>query len=457
MKYSIGIALDNYDMLDITSNEIETLHGDTIIVLLDDKSNTMLHEYYSGVRKLIINGNKVMVILDGDKSKIRKHISMLMVSYDMYDIYNVTDVSDIDNEYIQTLEERKPTIEEVTEYIGADISSYASINELLLSMENAVKKDKVDEMKNIVYENMELIENAVAVVDYMKRVVDSANSGTNKKIDELKDELEVLKRKSKEDSIKMDKLKRDLEESQEENKGLERETNLAVKRCQELEDQVNKSGPVIRAYSTLQTSTIKGFKPKSIIYFKEISKIPYINSLVMSLMDSINSLHSELKARLIIYDNTSEYQVYKPITVVDSNILSNSREKIINSNDKIVMAEPNQSVLEDITKTNYDVIIIYDRLKQQRDLISGNLVFKFYVANSNKDIQAIKALDTSMDISRVIAPPSITAGGCMILPTIADYKAKSKAAKLAAYMKVGSNKNARLIPKIHEIAHIDKM
>lgn len=455
MKYSIGIALDNYDMIDITDSELDTLKGDDIIILLDERSSSMLHEFYSKVRNLIVNGNKVILLLDGEKSKIRKHISMLLVSYNNYHIYRVENVSDIDKEYIETIEEREPTVDEITEYIGADISTYSEINKLLIDIENASKNEDIDKISSLVYENKSLIENAVAVIDYMKKVVDSANSGTNKKIEDLKSEIGSLKRQSKEDSLKMDRLKRDLDNSIEENKGLEREANSAVRRCQELEDQVNRSGPVIRAYSTLQTSAIKGFKTRSIIYFKEVSKIPYINSLVLNLMESINKLNTDLKARLIIYDNTSEYQVYKPITLVDSNLLSSSREKIINSNDKIVLSEPNQSVLEDITKTNYDVIIIYDRLKQQRDLISGNLVFKFYVANSSKDIQAIKSIDTSMDTSRVITTPG-KSGDYIELSTIQGYKAKSNSARLLAYMQI-SSRNEKIIPKITKIAHIDKL
>lgn len=462
MKYSIGIALDNYDMLKIDSEELETLHGDTVLVVLGEESSTKLHEYYSKIRKLIINGNKTILIIDGEKSKIRKHISMLMVSYDVYDIYVVDSLDDIDNEYIETIESRRPTIDEVTEYIGADVSAYAEINKVLLRIDSACRANSLDELSKIVYENKDLIENTVVIVDYMKKVVDSANSGTTKKIEELKDELNNLERKVKEYEVKMDKLRRELEMSREEKEDLLRDARTYTKRCQELEEQVNKSGPIIKAYSTLQASSVKGFKPKAVIYFKEISKIPYINSFVLQLLESIRplskSLNTDIKARLVIYDSVSEYQVYKPLTVVESSILTGGRkQEIINSNDKIVIAEPNQALLEDILKANYDVVIIYDRLKQQRDLISGNLVYKFYVANSNADIKAIQTVD-KCELSRIITTPGTT-GGCMALPTISEYKSKSPSAKLAAYMQVKdcNNKNVKLIDNIHKIVHLKSL
>lgn len=459
MKYSVGIALDNYDLVGLDSKELGNSISNDVVIVLGESSSNQLHEYYTTIRRLIIRNNNVKLILDGDRSKIRKHISMLMTSYGRYDIYRVDDINEIDDEFIRTIEERVPTIEEVTEYIGEDIATYSEISNVLLELTKNVENGDMDGLKKTVYENMEVIKNSSTVIDYMKKVMDSANAGTDEKIAKLKEQIDKLESKSKSDNIKIDTLTRNQNALKESNDFLEKEARRAETRRQELEEQVNKSGPVIKAYSTLQTSVIKGYKPVSVLYFKEITKIPYINTLIIQIANTINKLLKDApkdkpNVRLIIYDNTSQYQIYKPLTIVDSAMMTNNRANIVNHVKEMVITEPNQSLLEDILKVDFPVVIIYDRLRQQRDILSGNMVTKFYVANSKNDVKAIKSLDSA---ERIITPEGVS-DGTIWLGRIDKYEGLSPAAQMSKYVSVKDlkDKSSRLIfDKILKVAHVE--
>ena len=69
----------------------------------------------------------------------------------------------------------------------------------------------------------------------------------------------------------------------------------------------------------------------------------------------------------------------------------------------------------------FDVIIIYDRMRQQKDLITGNNVTKLYVINSNRDFEesqkmlGIKATDT------IISGPESSIPNALDIKTIPGY------------------------------------
>lgn len=101
--------------------------------------------------------------------------------------------------------------------------------------------------------------------------------------------------------------------------------------------------------------------------------------------------------------------------------------------DKLVLIEPNPSVLQDtLTSEAYDIVIVYDRLKQEADIVTGNNVHKYFVVNSMKDINELKR-KTTINMENVITNPG-TAPEALTISYIDGYKGRSESQKLTAYM-----------------------
>ena len=99
--YSINIDLEGFSKLDIA--ETSAISDSTVIILLSSSSSNKLFDYYSSVKDLILNRNRIILLIDEHNSNIDKQIAMLMVSYGKYDIYRISDINDIDTDYMETI------------------------------------------------------------------------------------------------------------------------------------------------------------------------------------------------------------------------------------------------------------------------------------------------------------------------------------------------------------------
>lgn len=432
-KYIIGFNKEiiGYEAINITDNSLMEMKDNLVIILLDDKSNNMLYEYYLKVRELILNRNKIILILDGSKSRIRKQIGMLLVSFRNYNIYTIDDIDSIDRAYLDALDEREPSEEEVRTFIGADLTAYSNMNELMLEMAQSVSTQNIEKLRVLIEENSDSIEGFIEVVDYMKQVVDTVNSGeTDRKINEMREKIDKLEEEKKEQTEALRQSEGKLSIAQEETLLARRESTQVKKRVSELETRLNNQEAVIRVYSEVKTQMVH-CKAKSIIYFKEVSPISYITSMVDSLFTAIKKMH-KLRVKLIIYDNKNGFlSAYKPIPVVGASEFF-SNKSICIKYEKMVVVEPNQAILEETLNSDWDVVIIYDRLKQAKDLVTGNNVHKYWVINSRKEYTT---LDQTMrfDATRIITRPGVIPES-LTVREMDDYKSKTEIAKLAAYM-----------------------
>lgn len=219
---------------------------------------------------------------------------------------------------------------------------------------------------------------------------------------------------------------------------------------------MNSKSPVIKSYPETNISLIK-CKTTYIIYFKEISQIPYINSLILNVFEALSI--KKLKTKLLVYDSkVGISSIYKPLNIVDSNTYMSKRDFFIKSVDKFVVVEPNPVILDDVLTYSadpFDVLIIYDRMRQQNDLVVGNNVVKFYIVNSSKDFketqQAFNITDKSFIITR---SASGVCEGALDIPKIDDYTKLTDSAKLSKYMKAMTSSNKYLIKTILDKARI---
>ena len=131
-NYVINTDIEQFERVDIKNSS--DISDSIVIIVLNSSTNNKLFDYYSAVKDLIINRNRVLLLIDGNTTNIDKQISMLMISYAKYDIYRIEDMSSLDFEYVAKLIDREPTREEIEQFIGCDISMYDKINSLLAEM-----------------------------------------------------------------------------------------------------------------------------------------------------------------------------------------------------------------------------------------------------------------------------------------------------------------------------------
>ena len=433
MNYIINHDVDGFERIDIADNRLSTCKDCTVIIVLDEESNNGLHSYYNAVRDIIVNGNRLFIVMVDVESRIRKQICMLAASYRNYHIYSVEDKSDIDSEYIETIMNREPTADEVETFIGADITAYSEMNDILLDLSNNATINNIDRVEEIVYGNKEMIECFPSIIDYMKKTIDTYNSGLDTKLAELKSKTTEAENALARAKIDVEGKEKELKAALAEVEGLKNESAAAKQRCIDLEQQVNSSGPNIRTYSTVNTSMIK-CRVKSILYFKEISSVRFMNTFITKFMEILQKV-DKLKVKLVIYDNRSPFNcIYKPISVIDMQDYLKNKDTIVNKFDKVVVVEPNKVILEDILSAEYDCVLIYDRLRQTEDLVTGNTVYKYWVIDSLYHIGKIESM-SRLDRSKIIT----NIGSCidaLSIMELAGFKQMTNSAKTSQYMQM---------------------
>ena len=102
MKYSININLKGYKNVELGKNGLE---NETVVVYIDKSCEDEKVQYYTYVKELLRNSNKLILIYKEDGNSIYKLLSMLMCMFGQYSIYK--DTGFINSDYIDVLLERE--------------------------------------------------------------------------------------------------------------------------------------------------------------------------------------------------------------------------------------------------------------------------------------------------------------------------------------------------------------
>jgi archaellum component FlaC len=462
MKFIVGYKAFGYDTIEVTDNRLENpVNGDSeVVIVLDENSTNPLKDYYKAVLGMLKSNNKVILIGVGESNKLFKPLAALMASYRAYDIYNVVKRDVITTPYLEKLEKREPDFNEVQTYIGGDIAAYTEMSTLMIGIDAMVQQGELDKLANFLEQHMSSIESLSSALDYMKSVCESYN------VADLSDKIESLEKmvtKHKEESTKLsDKvqsLKLENDQINQTTEDLKKEieklkhSNEALKEAKE----ANSSSNVISMFNTLRTSECI-CKVNSIIYFKEISYVPYMNSFVLNLREWIEKKWKK-KIKLIIYDNKTEFtEVYNPLALVNGKVFISNKDLFLHKNNIYVVTEPVQGIIRElITQEDApDALIIYDRMRTNNDIVDGNNVTKYFVLNSNREYQKlVSRLHISNEKRIITRSDSDFSKFVLDIPFIKDYKGASDSKKLALYSRLGSSiSKVQLINTIARDAHI---
>lgn len=455
VKYLINENIHGYERITVKDTEATNNKDNLFVIILDKSCDNDTGNYYKLISNALKNNNRVILVSVDDENKSFRPLASLMTTFNNYDIYQVQDKESISAPYLLKLEDRKPDLTEVQTFIGGDITAYSDMNTILFGIESLVDEGNDKGLKEFVEKHLISIENLTSTLNNMKKTCDTFNS--NELIDAvnaLKDKESKLKTTIDEKEKEISTIKFDRDTYKVESENLKRENTKLKNKNMDLESQAEAGVSVIRTYKEINTASIN-CKTKLVLYFKEISYVQYVNSLVDQLINIMETM--KLKTKLLVYDSQSElYSMYKPMPVVTGSDYVSMKGNLISKTKKFVVAEPNPTILQDILLSEqcFDVVIIYDRMRSIHDVVTGNNVTKFFVINSSKEFDELKQALKISDTSYIITHSSSTIGKdksdrskenvasktrqFLDIPTIDGYSSLTPSAKTSKYMKIAT-------------------
>lgn len=412
----------------------EKVENDTdsqVVLVLNDRTEdrSCLPVYYSNVKKLLKRNVPVYMIMVADTSKIKGQMCNLMALYGNYNIYKVPDSNFISSAYLDTLPNREVSYDEVATYLSNDVAAYDDLDIVLQGVQECVSRSDLDGLKTLIEGHLPTIEAAPKVFSNMKMQIDTSNSGL------LQDKLANIKEQLSDANTKIDKKDTEIKEKDQQIDDLKSQLKDANRQLtqnkadmEELKIQANNAGPAIKSYPTVKTQLLK-CKTEHIIYIKEISQIPYINSFVLMLQEMVRQFRYTCK--LLVYDNTTATSItYGNMQKVDASEFESNKQVLLTKTPKFIVTEPAPQILKDILQSmnpQFDVVIVYDRMKQAADLVEGNNVYKFWVINSFNDYNQTKNLFKIDRTESIITRPQSRIGADVIdLPRIKAYEQETQ-------------------------------
>lgn len=422
--YTVNFECSNFQKISI--EEAAKLASETIVILLNSSCNDKLRDYYTSIRKMLIKANSVVVV--DDNSSITNQIGMLMCLYENYGIYRATGNS-LNEDYITSLISREPTIQEVETFVNADLAGYAELNNIILDLMNAVKAKDVNKITEVLSEKIDEIENFVGLIDYLRTMTnDTVEGKINSK--NLSEEINKLKSEVEQKDSEIETLRGEILTNRKSNT----EYKAEIIKLNDKIVKLSEAEPYLMAYNELNTKLLS-CKVKSVIYFKEISPISYINSFVVTLVETLRKLR-RLNVKFIIYDNKHAFlNAYRPpFQLITSNDYGSDRARVVTNIKDMLLTEVNQAILQDVIQdSKWDVVVIYDKLKQANDIIAGNIVSKYYVLNSLKEFNVIER-EYGAKEENVITRVGVIPGGLTITYSQECENAKDENSKKSAHM-----------------------
>lgn len=431
MKYIVNESVMGCERVEITDEKLINDRDQLVYVILNESTAdaSCLKTYYNSIKAMLKNNVKVFIVMVAETSKIRGSICNLMQLFGNYNVYQVPDENFISSAYLDTLPERTVTYDEMAQYLQNDIVAYDDMDTVLQGVQECINRNDAEGLKTLIEGHLPTIEAAPTVFSQMKNSIDQANSGVlQDKLANIKAQLEEANELSEKKQAEIKQRESTIDDLNSSLKDAKRQLTQTKADMEELKLQVQNAGPAIRSYQTVKTQLLK-CKTEHIIYIKEISRIPYINSFVLMLQEMIKQFR--YTSKLLIYDNTSQAQVtYGNMQQVDSAAFESNKAVLLNKTPKFVVTEPAPQILKDILQSinpQFDVLIIYDRMKQATDLVEGNNVYKFWVVNSFNDYNTTKNLFKIDRTNTIITrPASRIAPDVIDIPRIKAYEAETQ-------------------------------
>ena len=410
----------------IDAKEALNIVKSNLVIIASNGAKIDNYELFKIMYRVVNNDNKVYVIGAGLEPAYAKNIFCLAVAKSIRNIYAVDNLSMIDDDYIESILAKEGTLADLENYVGNDVVFAETIGTILLEIIQRCKEGDDAGLLEYIKMNLDVLQNSSYYNECMRSVNDKlAGELTTMRTERekaltdnraMREKVDKADSKTKELEDTISTYKKDITRLQDENKGLV--------------ERLNSSGPIVSTFQSLHTGTLPRARAKSIMYIKEVSYVRYVNSLISNIISIISAQGGRLKVKMLVYDNKSDFSViYKPLNIVTWHDYIQNKERLKQVT-TLVVVEPNSVILEDALAEPYDLVIVYDRLKLQKDLVHGNNVFKYWVINSKSNYNEIEG--EVADQRYIITRPGVL-DKSIAIPEIAGYGTLTPAAKLAKY------------------------
>lgn len=464
-RYIINETIHSFDKLRVDDIDIIKNNSSLYVINVNKTCDNDINKYYKFIRTAVRLGNRVILISKDDGNTSFRTLANLMISFGAYDVYQIPAEKIITINYLNKLIDHRPTFDEVATYVGGDVAAYNSLDTLMMGIESLTKEGNVQGLENFMDQHSIELDSLISTLNYMKGICNSSNSQEQvEQIKNLNEEIDKLQDTLKKRDSKVTELSRSNEVLQENLSNIKTENETLKIDNKELKDEKDGlSGFAIRSYKPVNMSLLKS-TTQIILYFKEVSYVRYVNSLIHNIMYMLNT--QGLKSKLLVYDNNPSYSpLYNGFTAVTGDVYKNAKSTIISKSSSVLIVEPIQNLLDDILQypEGFDVIVIYDRMKGTDDIVKGNLVSKFFVINSSSDFNNISSNLKIERCSNVIIPSgsSLVTRGIIEDPldigTINGYSKLTDVAKIARYNRLMTSNNKLLINEIFGRSKVDKI
>jgi len=460
MKYLYGCDEITVDGYAICEKGIDDMNDMESLVIISNGSNLGVANTYRMVKEALVREKNVYLISVGEIEKVARQICMLMVSYECYNVYSVEDIDDIDDEFLEMIESRKATLDEVETYVGADIAAYPDMSKMLIKIKEYINAGEANGILRYVNDNSSKLGAMAGLIDYMKSIIDELSCNADNNDEEVKRLSKLYLDKEEKLTTQLNELKKALQKADLENEMQKKALEDKESRIQTLQDEklnlqnaVSKVGTgggssIVVDYTPLnvdimvgQAISTSGRTPKvaEILYFKEVRPCKYINSFMVNL---VKILQKHVNVKMLIYDKEDDFSViYRPLPVIDMQKYINHKNELMSKYDKWVVIEPSRAIIEDVLMDT-EVVIIYDRLRKKEDITIGRKVHKYWVVNSITDVKNISKIEgVNVNMERVVSYKGLSQK-CISINDVREYKRMTSSGKISAYMSmvnVGEN------------------
>lgn len=424
---------------------------DELVFIFSSAENSAVsdaNEMYRIMNKLVPVANKVALVITDTSDESAKLLALIMTGYNKYGVFVVDDPLDIEEDYLDEIVQSNPSIEEVKAFVGQDIAAYGKTREVVRELANSSTKSDTT-IADTVRNNRADIESLSGILEFLRTNLDKAkenikSSGTGS---------------GDGNSIEMERTLRQVRQLEGKLEDAVREKDMAEAKAGQLEREIEglrefkartqietAKGLVADRYTPLDMNKFVNAvamgkkKPliKDVIYFKEVSPCRYINSFVVQLYKFFNSKQG-VSCKLVIYDKKGYSNIrYGKLKVVDAG--SYEKEKAAERlGDIFVATEAARNIIEDLITDN-QIVIVYDRLGGNDDILYGRNVHHYDVINGAKEYAELCKI---RNIERNCVVTNFGTDKRMIsIREIYDYKMMSTGGKMSAYVNMPSTIDA---------------
>lgn len=414
---------------------------DNIVLTIDEKTLTLQKaaEACEVIAETKQKGHQTAVCFkqSSGKSEELQLVFMGMISNNDFSIIEVDELTDVDLDYAESVLEYQVDIEELKIILGEELGSFASqlinnannpVNKLVSNLIATTVKSACNSSTETSAENELLLEKVrsseASLTDLRMKVAEVANKAdTYKKC--VDEQALVIKKQTSE----LDECKDRLRLTNEKLSSFSSNFGGQISGVPYIEMNVDK----LTTKMTMQHARID---VEHVIYFKELTPCGYINSFITNFVQYLK-INKKKNVICLIYDdalfNTHKYGKLKRIN--GSTFTANQSLK---GEHTVVVTDAAPQILEEALIT-HNIVIVYDRMGSDTDVVIGRNVHKFVVVNSQKEMLEVKRA-TQLKSEQFLTTFG-TDKDTLSVRQIREYKQMSQGGRLMSYANMTCTKN----------------